>query len=35
VLIAGARDHTAYPKKDLGQLEFGLFGPDAVDWEAV
>ena len=35
VLIAGARDHTAYPKKDAGQLEFDLFGPDAVDWEAV
>ena len=35
VLIAGARDHTAYPKKDLGQLEFDLFGPDAVDWEAA
>jgi len=35
VLIAGARDHTAYPKKDVGQLEFDLFGPGAVDWEAA
>jgi hypothetical protein len=30
VLIAGARDHTAYPKKDIGQLEFDLFGPDTL-----
>jgi hypothetical protein len=30
-----ARDHTAHPKKDLGQIEFDLFGPDAVDWEAA
>jgi len=26
VLIAGALDHTAYPKRDLGQLELDLFG---------
>ena len=35
VLIANARDHTAYPKKDRGQLELALSGPGAVDWEAV
>jgi hypothetical protein len=35
VLITGARDHTAYPKKDVGQLEFDLFGPGAVEWEAA
>jgi hypothetical protein len=35
VLIAGARDHTAYTKKGVGQLEFDLFGPDTVDWEAA
>jgi hypothetical protein len=27
VLVAGAQDHSAYPKRDFGQLELDLFGP--------